>query len=301
MIALFHSELGRVLSRRLFLILLVGLLGIIVVAAVITFFTTEEPTGRRFPGLELDRAQVRECIETGAGLPPGTAPDERSALCREINLKATRGLAPERGFELSSLPEVFLGTSSVIAIVAWLIGASFIGAEWHSGNLTTVLTWEPRRIRLFVTKLVACLVVLSVAVVLLHVLLGLALAPTAALRGSTSGVDWGETIAVVLRVTALANIAAVLGFALASIGRNTAAALGIGFAYLAIVETLVRAWKPAWSNWLIADNAVLLVSGEMTVFGVGQREPIDGAFTLLVYSLALFAVAAALLRARDVT
>ena len=301
MLALFRAEVGRALSRRLFLILLLVVVGVIAVAGLITFFTTEEPARGRDSGLVLDRAQVRECIQTGAGLPPGTAPEERSSLCRQLGIRHAPALSPERGFELSSLPGIFLGTSSVAVILAWLVGASFIGAEWHSGNLTTVLTWEPRRVRLFAVKLLACLAVLSVALVVLHSLLGLALAPTAALRGSTSGVDWEETIAVVLRVVALADIAAVLGFALAAIGRNTAAALGVGFAYLAIVETLVRAWKPAWSRWLIADNAILFVSGEVTVFETGKRDLVEAGLVLLCYSLGSFLVATALFHKRDVT
>ena len=298
MIALLRAELGRALSRRLFLILLLLLVAAVLLAAIVTFFTSQKSDGRD-AGTVFSRGQIRRCIETGAGLPPNTSAKERARFCRSQGTQFST--APDKRFELASLPEIFLGTSTIVAMVAWLVGASFLGAEWHTGNITTTLTWEPRRLRLLAMKLIACLIVLAVAVLALHLLLGLALLPSAALRGSTSGVDWGETIAVVLRVTALAGIAGVLGFALAGIGRNTAAALGIGFAYLAIVETLVRAWKPAWSNWLIADNAVLFVSGEMTVFGVEQREPIEGAVVLLVYSLAAFAVAAVLFRTRDVT
>src|SRR4051794_28990401 len=35
-------------------------------------------------------------------------------------------------------------------------GASVVGAEWRAGTVTTVLTWEPRRLRLHVARVAAC-------------------------------------------------------------------------------------------------------------------------------------------------
>ena len=35
-------------------------------------------------------------------------------------------------------------------------GAAVAGAEWRAGTITTVLTWEPRRVRLNLTRTAAC-------------------------------------------------------------------------------------------------------------------------------------------------
>ena len=285
MTALLRAELGRALSRRLFLVLGILLLAGIVVGGIATYFTSpaQVPDG---PPRNFRKQQIERCIERG----------EPRRICRFTTLSTS-----DPGFRLKGLPDTFLGTSLVLVVAAWLVGASFIGAEWHTGNITTVLTWEPRRLRLLIAKLCACLIVVSVVALVLHVLLALALLPAAAFRGSTSGFDLGETSAVVLRVIALADIGAVLGFALAAIGRNTAAALGAGFAYIAIVENVVRAWKPNWSRWLITDNAIFFVSGDPPIFEFGDRGVTGAGALLAAYALGLFVLAAALFRARDVT
>lgn len=283
---LLGAELGRVLSRRLFLILLILLVVGIVIGGIVTFFTSPaDPVDASFR--EFREQRIESCLESG----------QPRRMCRFAIFDSSF----DRGFLLSSLPDVFLGTSAILIIVAWLVGASFIGAEWHTGNITTVLTWEPRRLQLLIVKLLACLIVVSLAALVLHVLLALVLLPAAALRGSTTGFDWGETAGVALRVVALAGIGAVLGFALAAIGRNTAAALGIGFAYLAVIENLVRALKPAWSRWLVTDSSVLFVSRERAFFELGDRSPTEAGVLLAAYAFGLFLVAAALFRARDVT
>jgi hypothetical protein len=42
-------------------------------------------------------------------------------------------------------PRRAAGTSLVLSSVGWMLGASAIGADWHAGHVTTILTWEPRR------------------------------------------------------------------------------------------------------------------------------------------------------------
>ncbi len=298
MIAIFAAELRRALARRLFLVLLLLAVAGIVVGGAVTFFQTEDRSGRPAHGPDR-REQFRECIGT-VEPPPGSPPGRRGPECRY----RIHSLNADPRFKLVDLTSVFMGTSAILVIGAWLVGASFIGAEWHTGNITTVLTWEPRRIRLFVMKLAACLTVVVCASLLLHLLLGLALAPTAALKGTTAGMDgewWRELGGVVLRVTALGAVGCVLGFSIAAIGRNTAAALGVGFAYLAIVENLVRVLKPQWGRWLLTDNSVVFVSGELPGTYLAGRGIPGAGVVLACYAGALFAAALFLFRARDVT
>ena len=299
MTATFVAELRRALARRLFLVLLLLALGGIVVGGAVTFFQTEDRSGRPAHGPDR-REQFRQCIRT-VEPPPGSPPGRRGARpCRHF----AQSLNADPRFKLVDLTSVFMGTSAILVIGAWLVGASFIGAEWHTGNITTVLTWEPRRIRLFVMKLAACLTVVVCASLLLHLLLGLALAPTAAWKGTTAGMDgewWRELGGVVSRVTALAALGCALGFSVAAIGRNTAAALGVGFAYLAIVENLVRVLEPQWGRWLLSDNSVVFVSEELPVTYLAGRGIPGAGVVLACYAGALFAASLLLFRARDVT
>ncbi|MBI2238397.1 MAG: hypothetical protein HYU54_07735 [Actinobacteria bacterium] len=204
-------------------------------------------------------------------------------------------------FPLILLPDILKGTSIPLIIASWLLGASFIGADWHAGTVATLLTWEPRRVRVIVTKAVACVAVVLAVAVALQALLSVVLAVVAAARGTTEGVDGAwlrETVGVGLRTAAMSSIAAVMGFAVASIGRNTAAALGAGFAYLAVIENLVRGLRPRWQPWLMSDNAAVFVTG-----GGGfsfDRTAVQAGALLAMYAAALLIVGVVAFRARDV-
>jgi len=43
--------------------------------------------------------------------------------------------------------------AAVLALVAYIVGASFVGAEWSSGGMMNLLLWRPRRLQVLGTKL----------------------------------------------------------------------------------------------------------------------------------------------------
>lgn len=209
-----------------------------------------------------------------------------------------------QSYDLVTLPEVLLGTSFVFAILGWLFGASFVGAEWHAGTVTTLLTWEPRRTRVIVAKMIAVVLSVFVLTLVLQLVLGGVLAVDAATQGSTAGADgaWAVEVAGVgLRVALVSCIFAGVGFGIASIGRNTAAALGVGFGYIVIVENLVRGLRPGWAPWLLADNAGLFLIGDPTDFPQLHRSVVGAGIYLAAVATLLLVAAAAQFRVRDVT
>lgn len=206
-------------------------------------------------------------------------------------------------FDLVSLPDVLMGTSLVLVSVAWMLGASAIGADWHAGHVTTILTWEPRRGRVLLAKIAAALASVFVLSLAIQALLGAALAVAAAGAGSTAGADaaWlAETTGVALRVATLSTIFAGFGFGLASVGRNTAVALGVGFGYLVIVENLVRGLRPQWTPWLLTDNAGLFIVDSPADFALLGRSTIGAGLYLGTVATLLLLAASAAFRARDV-
>jgi ABC-type transport system involved in multi-copper enzyme maturation permease subunit len=224
---------------------------------------------------------------------------DRRATCEELVGVSTQ----DPRFHLARLPDIFLGTSVPAIILAWVLAASFLGAEWHSGNMTTWLTWEPRRTRVLVAKAVAAMATAFGLVVALQLLLGVALLPAAIFRGSLSGVDssWAVEVAGALaRGAAAAALMALLGLSLASLGRNTAAALGAGFVYLAVVENLVRGLRPQWMPWLLTENTARFVVAGPAGLSIG-RTPIESALVVAAYAAALFLAALVAFRTRDVT
>jgi hypothetical protein len=221
-----------------------------------------------------------------------------------VAVRSTGEVTPIGGqrFHLTLLAATLEGISPILIIASWLLGASFIGADWHSGSLATLMIWEPRRIRVAVAKLVACLGVTFVFAMAVQALLGGALWLVAALRGTTLGVDttWVQgTVGIALRVSALCAVGGSIGFALASVARNTAAALGAGFGYTVIVENLVRGLRPQWQRWLIGDNAVVFITGQSADASFHRTVLLAGMFLAMCAALALI-VAMSVFRARDV-
>lgn len=206
-------------------------------------------------------------------------------------------------FYRSDMESALLGTSFPLVMLGWLVGASSIGAEWTHRTVTALLTWEPRRVRVLATKAVAACLYTALVVAAIQVVFTLFMLP-AAVSGESASVSgsiaWGEYVGSGGRIVAVSVVAAALGFAIATIGRNTGAALGGGMAYLLIAETLVRTWKPSWEPWLIGSNMGRLVEGGEGAGALTSRTTTGAALVLLVYALGLFLLALWFFRRREI-
>lgn len=212
--------------------------------------------------------------------------------------------SPARSFDLEELPGILMATGVPLILIAWMFGASFAGAEWQKGTMTTALTWEPRRPRLFVAKIVATATAVVLIFVIQQVLLGLALTPAGLFRGSTQGIDGAwflETAGAIGRGAIVAAVGAAIAFSVAMAGRNTGAALGFGFVYGAIAEEFLRAWKPHWAPWLFKDNAARFISAREIGFPPVDRTTAEAGLLLIAYALIFAIVSVAFFKRRDVT
>jgi hypothetical protein len=297
-------EVRRLLSRRvvrlLFVLAVVGIL----VAGIIVFLRSSTESRSAVLADDPFLLQEVERCERGEfqpGVPAGdTEPTSTPTRDQCMDLIGVQ----DRAFHLTDLDEILVGTSVPLIIVAWVIGATAIGAEWQKGTLQTMLTWEPRRLRLIAAKILACGIVAAIGFIVLQVFLGIALWPAATFRGTTAGADseWLATVGGVLaRGGAVAVFAAVVGFSIATVGRNTAAALGVGFLYISVIEGLVRGLRPQLVPWLVADNAAIFITAQPESLAIVGRSTAEAAFLLLTYALILCFAAAAFFKVRDVT
>lgn len=193
-------------------------------------------------------------------------------------------------------------TLMFLVVGALIGGATVTGAEWQHGTVVTVSTWEVRRARLLLARLLSASVLAFAIGTALLVLFCLALVPTYLLRGTTAGADgafWADLAGAIGRIGALTALAAVTGAALASIGRRTTVALGAAFAYLAVLETTARALWPARAGWLIGENAGVLVTAAELEGAVFTRSVVAAAVTLSVYVAVLVTAAVLVFRRRD--
>jgi len=305
--ALLAGELRRLVSRRMIRVLALLAVAGIALAGILTFVNTEQVSEATLRQRAVDaQARVDRCIqstdpppfasETGEDtLPPGA---DRKDLCR---FRFDR-VSDDR-FNLVDLEGVLQGVTAPLVIVAWVIGASSIGAEWQARSITTLLTWEPRRGRVLLAKVVASVIVACIFAVVSWALVSAALLPSALWHGTTSGTggSWSRSVAAVVgRGTLLIAVATTVGFAVASIGRNTAAALGVGFAYFLVIENVVGNFLEGFRRWLILGNSIVLVSGEDGGGDVSGRSVLVAAIYLCMVAVALFVAATMLFRRRDV-
>ncbi|MFF5173976.1 ABC transporter permease subunit [Micromonospora sp. NPDC000089] len=142
--------------------------------------------------------------------------------------------------EFGNFVAVFAG---VVALFAFLLGASFVGAEWSSGGMMNLLLWRPKRLTVLGTKLAAVLTAVTGVTVLLGALWTLAFWLIGTYRGSTARVTsgvWQSTGISGLRALALILAVGAVAFALASLGRHTAMALGVAVGLGVVSEIGVR-------------------------------------------------------------
>ena len=314
-------EMRRCLARRLTRVLIGLALVASAVAGIVVFANSEDATpaaraaaeARREADVAACAGSIRNQRVSGPGgeeverVPPPAAlsPAGAEAECRRIidPGRYDRSLHLVDLWDREGDDSFLLVTFVFLAVGAVIGGASMVGADWKAGTVTTLLTWEPRRTRVAVAKVIAAALLAAVTAVLLQLAFVACLLPTVAFRGTTAGADaeWLRTLlGGVARGAALTGMGALAGASIAMVGRSTSAALGSAFAYLAVFEAVVRAWKPSMSRWLIIENSAIFLGGRRLEGAPFERPVTVAALTLAAMAVAFVATAAATFRARDV-
>ncbi|MEV6525296.1 ABC transporter permease subunit [Longispora sp. NPDC051575] len=131
----------------------------------------------------------------------------------------------------------------LMCLFAFLVGSSFIGAEWSSGGVANLLLWRPKRAPTLLGKYVALLTGLTGVFVAVGAVWTAILWLTARFRGNFDGVTSGYASSLGLtwlRMLALTLVIGTVAFAVASVGRRTAAALGAAIGVILVGEVGVR-------------------------------------------------------------
>jgi hypothetical protein len=243
--------------------------------------------------------QIETCLREHGFSGGGPVPDDVADECFPEEPPA--GVDDPR-FTRDRLEGILYGVSGALAVLGWALGASLVGAEFASRGMTTLLTWEPRRARVFAAKTVAAVVAMAVFAAATLALVALAMWPALALHGAPLRPDdpslW-SLAGIVGRGVALTAITSGMGLAIATIGRNTAVALGAGFAYIIVLENILGSSVERWRRWLLLGNVIVLVAGEDGASDVTGRTVLGAAVFLTAVALTLLVVAATSFRARD--
>jgi ABC-2 type transport system permease protein len=278
MLRLTGVELRRLTARRLTAI---GVLGVLAITALLLFVTWRE--ARPLSAEEQRAAQTQ--FETAHQYWVEHAEEDRQRCEAEWEKQPDPKPAmaemcsfPEPKIEdfgkprlvfAEAAPELLLGSSYLLVFTAFVIGASFVGAEFSTGAIGNWLTFEPRRLRVYGSKVLAAAIGLApvAAVVLGIVVLGTYL--IVAHLGDTSGTTgkvWADLTATGGRAVLLIALGAALGGVVGLLLRHTAAALGVAMGYLVLIEGVFAGFLNQAQPWLVKLNFDAFVRHDTTYY-----------------------------------
>lgn len=313
---LLRAEIHRFRSRRF----LWGIIGAGVVALLLGCGIAASQH-KKLTAADLATAQQRvevalkeqqmfrdQCISQ---LPPGVSAEQGCGTFSPTDFRA-EDYAEVRPFVLAQqLPDGVVGVGALTAAALFLLGATWIGAEWSTRSLVALLFWEPRRTRVLLTKMGVLLVAAAGIAALTQLVWFGAAQALSETRGSRSGLPpdfYSDILGAQGRLVLFGVLMSGLGFGLANLLRNTGAALGIVALYLAVLENLIRALRPAWAEWLLTTNAGALISPEPVRVFINERngqgreivmDHLQGGLYLAAVVAAVLAVGAVLFSRRD--
>jgi ABC-2 type transport system permease protein len=245
-VSLYRAEVRRLLKRRFIRYLVLAGLLVLVAILVGMFFTNqkvgpadvraaevaaEEEYRQTLTFVEQERKACEDAKAAGTtDEQPGRFPQDcsaiqpppREAFSAEWHLPPTFQFREEFG-------EMLTAFAAILAMVAFVAGASFVGAEWSTGGMMNLLLWRPQRLRVLLTKLGAFLSVLFGLSAIAAVGWTAGFWLVGSLRGTTERMTsgaWQSFGLMELRGIGLILALGTVGFALASLGRHTAVALG---------------------------------------------------------------------------
>lgn len=267
-------ELRRLFSRSLVILTMVCAVAFSVLSLVGVWQTTRPVTDE-----ELAQAQkyyedelvywedhgeedIAACYEAEA--------EESEELGRQVDWECDTYGPPELEWFIHTAPPLNESLAYQIAgfgvlpmLIGLIIGTTFTAAEMSTGSISTWLSFEPRRLRVFASKVLAAAAgTLPLALIMLAVLvLGTwAIHAQVGLAGGMTAAVWTDVIETALRILAAAGVAALVGAALGTVLRHTAAVLGGAIVYV-VVEQLITQSFPRIQPWVLTMNISSWIEG----------------------------------------
>ncbi|MEE6272853.1 hypothetical protein [Georgenia wangjunii] len=277
---LVRVELRRLFARRFVLALMLGSLAVPVLLLVSAWQSVQPPTPAAVAEAERFYAEAVAMWEAdGEEMLAQCEADEEAERARsgaDVDFGCEFMGPPQRSDFLFSAPpfhEVMqtslLSLTPLAGFLGVLVGATATAAEFSTGSMGTWLTFEPRRMRVYASKVLAPgLGVVPVAVVILALaLLGSwVIYGTQDLAGGTLAHHWRDAAWTGARLVVLAGGAAVVGAALGFLLRHVAAVLGVVIAYGVVAEGLGRGLLPQVQPYLVLVNVTAWAADGTTYY-----------------------------------
>lgn len=267
-------ELARIRARRAIMVLVAGafLLGAVFVGATLW---THRPVS------DADLAQAQQQVERQTNSPM----TQRELRRCERNPERYTGTSDAAACEENILPRVdwFLDRPVLnppelvrdlsvalvlfLGVIAVLIGATMIGAEWSAGSVGTQLLFEPRRPRVWAAKAAAIALVAAAMAAAVFTLVWLSILAAYAVW-SDDGLPSGFLRDLSLtgaRGAAFVAVGGLAGYAVTMAVRHTVVVVGLMLAYSVIGEGLLRSFLPSVERYLVSNNALAWIQDGHTI------------------------------------
>ncbi|QDO88364.1 ABC transporter permease [Ornithinimicrobium ciconiae] len=154
-------------------------------------------------------------------------------------------------------------TGTLVFFLVLLGGSTATAAELAHRTLGTWLTFEPRRDRVFGSKVLASgLVAIPITALFLALILG-GIPLIFRMRGvddAVTAAQWADLGWMSARIVLLAVFLGMVGAAAGLLLRHTGAVLGIVIGYMLVAENMVRALFPDWAKYLLSENLIAWVN-----------------------------------------
>jgi hypothetical protein len=168
------------------------------------------------------------------------------------------------------------GTGVALLFVSFALGASFVGAEFNVGSLTTQLLFEPRRWRVHLAKSAAVAIGAATLAFAVLLLVALAMYIGSELNGVVQGLD-GAFVAhrtlQALRVAAVVGVGAMLAYSVTLIAKRTSAgiiAFVLQFVLLQLISPTKGTFAPI-SHYAPIRGLIAALIRHTDVSGVQER------------------------------
>lgn len=263
---LLRVELRRLFARRLVVLTMIGAVAISLVTLVGVWQSTRPLSdadlaqAEQYYQQELEyweengEQQVADCLEMEA--------EEAERLDEPVDYGCD-DMEPRLEWFIHTAPPLHesigyqLPALGLLPLLAGLlVGATFTAAELSTGSISTWLSFEPRRLRVYASKVAAAALgivpatVLALAVAILGTW---AINAQVGLADGMTGEVWTDIFETSLRITGLGVLAALVGSALGILLRHTAAVLGVAIGY-GVVELIGGQFFQTVQPWLVSTN-----------------------------------------------
>ncbi|MGC4836057.1 ABC transporter permease subunit [Micromonospora vinacea] len=254
---LVRAELERLSARRFVQLMVVLLVLAFAVTAATTMAGSHKPTASELNSAREQAADARrdleathqECLARQAGTLPADTdrylPSDCSAVdpIRQDRLPIAADYLPGVFTFAEQAEPLLYFLIAFLVLFGFLVGASYIGADLNSGGVVNLLLWRPRRVTVLAAKLgtlLGTVLVLALLASVAYLAAFWVIGQTAGLPGRLDGDFWRSLGVVHGRGLVLVLLASALGFAIATLGRHTSAALGAFAAYAVVWELGAR-------------------------------------------------------------